>query len=70
MTARLYISCEGSNLLGHQYWAETIGSIVICQMCGGHFEAPEGSPDTVPLHDRYDILAMVASHFGAVDDRL
>lgn len=68
MTTRR-IPCEGSNLVGHQYWAETIGSVVMCQMCGGHFEAPEGRLDVVPLHDRIDILAMVADHFQAVDNR-
>lgn len=53
------VLCEGSNLVGHAWFAETIGECVLCQMCGGTFEAVVGHPDQVPLHDRIDIIAMI-----------
>lgn len=52
-------ACEGSNLVGHAFYAPTIGTVVICQMCGGHFESMIDGHDQVPLHDRKDIIAMV-----------
>ena len=57
--APIKVPCEGSNLVGHAWFAETIGECVLCQMCGGTFGAVVGHPDQVPLHDRIDIIAMI-----------
>ena len=53
------LPCEGSNQVGHPMWPDTIPEVVVCTMCGRHFESMVRSPNTVPPHTRVDILAML-----------
>lgn len=49
--------CEGGGSTGHTYHPGFLETVVICQMCGGHFEAV--TPGHVPLHLRADVIAML-----------
>lgn len=65
MNDPIMLPCEGSNLVGHAVMGDG-QPLVMCQMCGQTY-IPAGTYDSVPEHDRQDIITMIER--GDFDER-